>query len=104
MLSDSCLPVHSAGQTPEVLGHRQRGSAPECTPLTQTRNQGSRLQKLVHLLIATSMHLATDRAPCAVTADSDTPLVMNAGPADFSPAKFRKRGPPDPGGLPRYAR
>ena len=50
------------------------------------------------------MHLATDRAPCAVTADSDTPLVMNAGPADFSPAKFRKRGPPDPGGLPRYAR
>jgi len=50
------------------------------------------------------MHLATDRAPCAMTADSDTPLVMNAEPADFSPAKFRKRGPPDPGGLPRYAR
>ena len=34
------------------------------------------------------MHLATDRAPCAVTADSDTPLVMNAEPADFSPANF----------------
>ena len=34
------------------------------------------------------MHLATDRAPCAVTAGPDTPLVMNAGPADFSPANF----------------
>jgi hypothetical protein len=40
------------------------------------------------------MHLATDRAPAAVTAGSDTPLVLNAGPADLSPANFGSGGHP----------
>ena len=41
-----------------------------------------------HLVFATSVHLAIAGAPVAVTAGADTPLLVNAGPGDPSPAIF----------------
>lgn len=47
------------------------------------------------VVLPTSMHLATDAAPVAVTAGSDTPLTMNPGLADPSPANFESASRPE---------
>jgi hypothetical protein len=44
--------------------------------------------------LATSVHPAADDACVAVTAGADTPLRMNAGPADPAPGNFGSGGRP----------